>query len=164
MLREGKLLASLAPNVYVKIPITDTRGASTVSVYQELSHSGVRVNVTAVFTAAQVWTAAQALKGGAPSIISVFAGRIADAGQDPVPHMTAAVGMCHEIDRSIEVLWASSREVFNVIQADQAGVHIITLTPDILKKTSGFGRALNEVSLDTVKMFHTDATSSGFKL
>jgi len=164
MVREARLLAALGDNVYVKIPVTDTKGVSTANIVQELSHAGVKLNVTAVFTADQVWTMAQALKGGAPSIVSVFAGRIADAGQDPVPHVLAAVGMCAAVEPKIELLWASSREAFNIYDAAQAGCHIITLTPDLLKKAAGFGRSLVDVSLDTVKMFRNDAVSSGFKL
>lgn len=164
MAREARILAALGPNVYVKIPTSDTEGRSTAGVVRELSHDGVKINVTAVFTFEQVWAAAEALKGGAPSIVSVFAGRIADAGVDPVAHVKAAVAICQLHEPRIEVLWASSREAYNVIQAEQAGCAIITLTPDLLKKTAGFGRDLRACSLDTVRMFRTDALASGFKL
>ena len=164
MLQQARTLAGLGPNVYVKIPVTNTEGLGTTEVVRELSHSGVNVNVTAVFTHAQAWDLIGALKGGAPSILSMFAGRIADAGVDPVPHVSACVSMAKEVDRSIEVLWASPREILNVKHASQAGCAIITLTPDLLKKMTNFGKDLRVYSLETVRMLTGDAVASGFKL
>lgn len=164
MVRQAKTLAGLAPNVYVKIPVTNTEGRLTTDVVHELSHAGVKVNVTAVFTHTQAWTLMEALKGGAPSVLSMFAGRIADAGVDPVPHVAACVTMAKELDPGIEVLWASPREILNVVHASQAGCAIITLTPDLLKKTANFGKSLKTYSLETVRMLTGDAVASGFKL
>lgn len=164
MLRQAKTLAAVGPNVYVKIPITNTEGQPTTDVIRELAHEGVKVNVTAVFTHAQAWAAMGALKGGAPSILSMFAGRIADAGVDPVPHVAACVSMAKEFGPSIEVLWASPREILNVVHAGQAGCAIITMTPDLLKKLSNFGKDLRLYSLETVRMLTGDAVASGFRL
>lgn len=164
MVRQARALAALAPNVYVKIPVTNTEGRPTTPVVRELSQSGVKVNVTAVFTHGQAWDISAALKGGAPSILSMFAGRIADAGVDPVPHVAACVSMAKEVDPSIEVLWASPREILNVVHASQAGCAIITLTPDLLKKLGNFGKSLKAYSLETVRMLTGDAVASGFKL
>ncbi len=164
MLRQARLLAALAPNVYVKIPVVNTEGLMTTEVVRELSHDGVKLNVTAVFTHAQAWATIQALTGGAPSILSMFAGRIADAGVDPVPHVSAVVSMAHEADASIEVLWASPREILNVVHAQQAGCAIITLTPELLVKMKNFGKSLKLYSLETVRMLTGDAIAAGFSL
>ncbi len=164
MLREAKKLASLGKNVYVKIPVTDCEGVSSAAVIRELSQEGVQVNATAVFTLDQVWAVGNALQGGAPSVISVFAGRIADAGVDPVPLVSAASVACRAFGRSIELLWASSRELYNVVQAEQAGCDIITITPDLFKKLGSLGKSLDAFSLDTVRMFTSDAKASGFSL
>jgi transaldolase len=164
MKRQARVLAALSPNVYVKIPVTDTEGRATTEVVRELSHSGVKVNVTAVFTLGQAWAICGALAGGAPSILSMFAGRIADAGVDPLPHLAASVAMAKEVDARIEVLWASPREILNVVHAAQAGCAIITVTPDLLKKLSNFGKSLTQYSLETVRMLTGDAVASGFTL
>lgn len=164
MKRQAKEIASWGENVYVKIPITNTLGESSIDLIQELSHEGVKLNITAVFTLTQVWNSVQALKGGAPSIISVFAGRIADSGRDPVPIVQAATQMCEHADANIECLWASCREAFSIIQANQAGCHIITVVPDILKKMASFTKPLEEFSLETVQMFRRDAESAGYEL
>ncbi len=164
MKRQAAEIASWGKNVYVKIPITNSEGESSIPLVKELSHDGVRLNVTALLTLNQTWETCQALKGGAPSIISVFAGRIADTGIDPVPLMAAASEMCRAADKNIELLWASSRELLNIIQAEQTGCQIITATPDILKKMSMLNKDLTLLSLETVRMFRSDAESAGFTL
>ncbi len=164
MKRQALEIASWGKNVYVKIPITNSEGESSLPLIKELSLSGVKLNVTAVLTLEQSWGACQSLKGGAPSILSIFAGRIADTGRDPVPLMQAAVELCRATDSNIELLWASSREALNIVQADQMGCHIITATTDLIKKISMFNKDLTELSLDTVRMFKTDAESAGYSL
>jgi transaldolase len=163
MERQARLIASWADNVYVKIPVTNTRREPSLDLICRLSHSGVKVNVTALLTLAQVRDVSNALAGGAPSCVSVFAGRIADTGIDPVPIMCAAVEMVNA-HQQMELIWASPRELLNVIQADRIGCHIITVTNDILKKLDLIGRDLGNYSLDTVKMFYDDACKSGFSL
>jgi transaldolase len=128
-----------------------------------LAHAGVKVNVTAIMTLEQVRSVVAALQGGAPSNVSVFAGRIADTGFDPVPLMREAVEILKDEPRA-ELIWASPRELLNVFQADEIGCHIITVTHDILKKLSLVGKDLGDYSLDTVKMFHDDAQAAGFSL
>ena len=164
MKRQALEIASWGNNVYVKIPITNSEGESSLPLIKELSLSGVKLNVTAVLTLEQSWGACQSLKGGAPSILSIFAGRIADTGRDPIPLMRAAVALCRATDSNIELLWASSREALNIVQADQMGCHIITATTDLIKKISMFNKDLTELSLDTVRMFKTDAESAGYSL
>jgi transaldolase len=164
MERQARDIAAWGPSVYVKIPVTDTTGRSTAALAQTLSQSGVRVNVTAVLTMAQVRDAAAAIAGGAPSLVSIFAGRIADTGCDPVPIIERAVGHLAAKAPSAELVWASPRELLNVIQADAAGCHIITLTADLLKKWPLLGRDLTALSLDTVRMFRDDAVRAGFHL
>ena len=164
MKRQALEIASWGKNVYVKIPITNSEGESSLPLIKELSLSGVKLNVTAVLTLEQSWGACQSLKGGAPSILSIFAGRIADTGRDPIPLMQAAVALCRATDSNIELLWASSREALNIVQADQMGCHIITATTDLIKKISMFNKDLTELSLDTVRMFKTDAESAGYSL
>jgi transaldolase len=161
--RQARLIASWADNVYIKIPVTNTRREPSGDLVHRLSHSGIKLNVTALLTLSQVRETACALAGGAPSAISVFAGRIADTGCDPVPVMAEAVEILQEIG-GIELIWASPRELLNILQADQTGCDIITVTGDILKKIDMLGRDLGELSLDTVKMFYTDARQSGFQL
>jgi transaldolase len=156
-------LASWGSNVYVKIPVTNTRGESAAPLVARLARQGVKLNVTALLTLPQVEAMAQSLKGGPPSIISVFAGRIADTGVDPVPVMREALARIAPYP-NIELIWASPREVLNVVQADAIGCHIITVTPDILAKLPMLGKDLGELSLDTVKMFHRDAAAAGFRL
>lgn len=157
-------IASWGNNVYVKIPITNTQGESSIPLVQKLSHSGVKLNVTAVFTLDQVTRAVKVLRGGNPSVISVFAGRIADTGRNPTPIMKSALTICQAADPSIELLWASPRELYNIIEADRAGCHIITVSHDILAKLGSLGKDLTEFSLETVKMFRSDAIKAGFKL
>jgi transaldolase len=163
MRRQAKLIASWGDNVYVKIPVTTTRGESMASLVRELSENGVKVNVTALFTTAQVELITAAVADGAPSYISVFAGRIADAGVDPVPIMAESVRIMLDAPRS-ELIWASPREVLNVVQADRVGCHIITMTHDLLAKLDSLGKDLGQFSLETVQMFHRDALQAGFTL
>jgi transaldolase len=163
MRRQARIISSWAENVYVKIPVTTTRGESMAPLVRELSEDGVKVNVTALFTTAQVELIAAAVKEGASSYISVFAGRIADAGIDPLPIMSRSVEIMAEAPRA-ELIWASPREILNLIQADQAGCHIITMTHDLLKKLDCLGKSLERYSLETVQMFHGDAMAAGFTL
>lgn len=163
MRRQARLIASWGTNVYVKIPITTTKGESMAPLVRELAEDGVQVNVTAMFTTAQVEMITAAVKDGAPSYQSVFAGRIADAGVDPVPIMARSVEIMKEAPDS-ELIWASPREILNVVQADQVGCHIITVTHDLLKKLPLLGHDLDQYSLETVQMFHRDAVTAGFTL
>lgn len=163
MLRQARILASWGDNVFVKIPVTNTAGASTAEAVAQLAKEGVKVNVTAVFTRRQIDGLLPMLDARTPAIISVFAGRIADAGIDPRPTVRHAVEQVRDRP-GVEVLWASCREIFSVVAAAEIGCHVITVPNDMLAKLGGLGRDLNDVSLDTVKMFHTDATSSGFRL
>jgi transaldolase len=161
MERQAGLIQSWGPNVYVKIPVTNTRREPALDLIRKLSHAGTRLNITAILTLDQVRDVVGALAGGAPSYVSVFAGRIADTGRDPVPIMAKAVEMV-SVHPGMELIWASPRELLNIFQADAIGCHIITATPDVLQKLALVGKDLDEYSLDTVKMFHTDAVKSGF--
>jgi transaldolase len=163
MERQAHEMASWGANVYVKVPVTNTKGASAAALVRRLSQGGVKVNVTALMPLDQVRDIVDCVAGGAPSCISVFAGRIADTGVDPLPLMTEAVTLLRQAP-SAELIWASPRELLNIFQADEIGCHIITVTHDILKKLALVGRDLHDYSLDTVKMFHTDATQAGFAL
>lgn len=163
MERQARTIASWAENVYVKIPVTTTTGESTAKLVARLTSAGIKLNITAILTLAQVRTSVEALEGTTAGIVSVFAGRIADTGRDPIPIMTAALELV-SLDPSIELLWASPREVLNVVQADAIGCHIITVTPDLLKKLPGLGRGLEDFSLDTVRMFYEDARVAGYTL
>ena len=163
MRRQARKIARWGDNVYVKVPVTTTTGESMAPLVRELSEDGVKVNVTALFTTAQVELVTAAVKDGAPSYISVFAGRIADAGIDPMPIMGRAVQIMLDAPRS-ELIWASPREILNVVQADQVGCHIITMTHDLLKKLDLLGKDLMQYSLETVQMFHRDAVAAGFSL
>jgi len=160
---QAKEIASWGENVVVKIPVTNTKGESTLSVISDLSKAGVRVNVTAMMTSAQVQAVVPALRHGPPSFVSVFAGRIADSGRDPLPIMKEIVEFL-KVCPNIELIWASPREVLNVVQADAIGCHIITATNDLIKKMSFFGKDLDEYSLETVKMFYDDARTAGYTL
>jgi transaldolase len=163
MRRQARKIATWGPNVYVKIPITTTKRESMASLVRELSEDGVQVNVTALFTTAQVELITEAVRDGAPSYVSVFAGRIADAGVDPIPIMARSVEILTAAPRA-ELIWASPREVLNVVQADQVGCHIITMTHDLLPKVKSLGKDLEQFSLETVQMFHRDAVAAGFSL
>jgi transaldolase len=162
--RQALTIADWGDNVYVKVPISNSEGILLTDLIHDLARQHVKVNVTAVFTLEQVWTACQALRGGAPSVVSVFAGRIADSGRDPVPHMKAALSICRASDRSIELLWASPRELLNVVQADEVGVDIITVTEAIRTKLHMLGKDLAEFSRETVLMFKRDGESAGYRL
>jgi transaldolase len=163
MERQARDIATWGEHVYVKIPVTNTRRQPAYDLVHRLSHGGVKVNVTAVMGLDQVRHVTAALQGGAPSNVSVFAGRIADTGRDPVPHMVEALEIL-KTTPGAELIWASPRELFNVIQAHEIGCHIITVTNDILKKLTLIGKDLDAYSLETVKMFHDDAAKAGFRL
>jgi transaldolase len=163
MRRQARAIASWGENVYVKIPVTSTAGESMAPLARELSEEGVKVNVTALFTTAQVELITAAVADGAPSYISVFAGRIADAGVDPIPIMARSVEIMARASRS-QLIWASPREILNLVQADEVGCHIITITHDLLRKLDGLGKSLEQFSLETVRMFHDDALAAGFTL
>lgn len=163
MEREARKIATWGSNVYIKIPVTNTKGESTANLIKKLAGDGLKLNVTALMTVEQVKTIAQMLSPATPSIVSVFAGRIADTGRDPVPVMME----CAQILKSnptAELLWASSRELLNVMQAQSSGCHIITIFNDLLKRIPMIGKDLNELSLDTVKMFYNDAQAAGYKI
>ena len=164
MRRQALEIKTWGENVYVKIPVTNSDGKPTTDLVHELAHQGGKLNVTALFTLNQIFSVCQALKGGAPSVVSVFAGRIADTGRDPIPTMKAALEMCRSMDKNMELLWASTRELYNIVQADQIGCDIITVPFDLIKKMPMLGQDLVEMSLDTVKTFKKDADSAGFKL
>ena len=149
---QAAVIAHWGENVYVKIPVTNTKGESCAPLMRKLGEAGVKINATAIMTMEQINTVARSLVG--PSILSIFCGRIADTGRDPVPFITTALRVKHS---ETKVLWASTREVYNVKQAEQAGADIITMTPDLIKKMDLFGKDLAQYSLDTVKMFYNDA-------
>ncbi|PIR21445.1 MAG: transaldolase [Deltaproteobacteria bacterium CG11_big_fil_rev_8_21_14_0_20_47_16] len=160
---QAEKIATWGNNVNVKIPVTNTKGQSTAPIIQRLSNKGISLNVTAIFTVEQVKHVVEALAKDTPSIISIFGGRIANAGVDPMPIMKESVAIA-KVNPKCEVLWASPREAFNCIQADECGCHIITITQDILKATSSFGKDLTQFSLETVQMFYNDAQKAGFSL
>jgi transaldolase len=163
MRRQALKIAAWGENVYVKVPITNTRAEPSLPLVADLARAGVKLNVTALTTVEQVAGTAAALREGPRAIVSVFAGRVADAGVDPVPLMREAVRVA-SASPNVEVLWASPREILNVLQADAVGCHIITVTHDLLKKLPLLGKDLTEFSLDTVKMFRRDALEAGFQL
>lgn len=163
MERQARKIAAWGKNVYVKIPVTNTRRESSVDLVRRLAVDGVQLNVTALMTLEQVNAVSKALENHAPSYISVFAGRIADTGRDPMPLMKAAVEIMSPF-KTQELIWASPRELLNIFHADEIGCHVITVTHDILKKLSLVGKELDEYSLDTVKMFHEDAVKAGYQL
>jgi transaldolase len=163
MEREARIIASWGGNTYIKVPVTNTAGQSAAPLIRKLSEQGVRLNVTAMLTLEQVHVVTKALNPSVPSIVSVFAGRIADTGVDPVPLMGAAARILQG-NKLAELLWASPRELLNVFHAEESGCHIITATPDILAKLKFVGKDLAEFSLETVKMFYDDAKAAGFAL
>jgi len=163
MRREAKIIASWGKNVNVKIPITNTKGESSIPLIKELSAEGVSLNITAIMTLDQVKDVSGVLNPKVVNIISVFAGRIADTGRDPVPMMQKAKEILSN-NENAKLLWASPRELLNIFQADDIGCDIITVVPDILKKLSLVGKDLTEFSLETVKMFYNDAITSKFKI
>jgi len=163
MERQARKIARWAANVYVKIPVTNTRREPMYNLIRRLSADGIQVNATAVLALDQVGHIAEALRGGAPSYISVFAGRVADTGRDPIPLMKSALELMAPEPKT-QLVWASPRELLNIFQADEIGCHIITVTSDVLKKISLVGKDLHEYSLETVRMFHNDAAHSKFTL
>lgn len=162
--RQARMIAGWGANVYVKVPVTTTSGESLAPLVRELSEDGVQVNVTALMTTAQVEVIAAALGEGAPSYISVFAGRIADAGIEPLPIMSRSVEIIAATAPRAELIWASPREVLNLVQADSIGCHVITMTDALLGKLGTLGTDLDRFSLETVQMFRRDALSAGFTL
>jgi transaldolase len=162
--RQARIISSWGENVYVKIPVTDCKGERCDTLLRGLRDAGVKVNVTGLMTVAQVEWVAECVGGGPPCNISVFAGRIADTGIDPVPIMEAARTAMERIAPNAELIWASPREILNVVQADRIGCHIITVTHDLLKKLPGLGKDLDVFSLETVRMFHADAQRAGYSL
>jgi transaldolase len=163
MERQALKIAFWGENVYVKIPVTNTRGESSADLCSRLAAQGLKLNVTALLTLDQVRVVARSLAGGPAACVSVFAGRAADSGVDPVPLMRDALDILRPYP-NIELIWASPRELLNIVQADAIGCHIITVTNDILAKLDLLGKDLAEYSLDTVRMFYRDAVASGFSL
>jgi transaldolase len=163
MERQAREIATWGENVYVKVPITNTRAEFSGPLISRLTSAGVKVNVTALMTAAQVQQVSRALRPGVPSCVSVFAGRVADTGRDPIPIMNESLAILAKIDGA-ELIWASPREFYNIFQAAEIGCHIITVTNDLLKKIRLVGKNLDAFSLETVEMFHRDASAAGFRL
>jgi transaldolase len=163
MARQARKIATWGDNIRVKIPISNTRRESAVRLCERLTQEGIPLNVTAIFTLEQVQAVVNAVKGGAPTYVSVFAGRVADTGRDPVPLMAEAVRRLAAAPNA-ELIWASPRELLNIFQADEIGCHIITVTNDILQKLSLVGKDLADYSLDTVEMFYNDGRAAGFAL
>jgi len=163
MERQAREIGTWGDNVYIKIPITNTLGDSAVPLMRRLAAAGLKVNATAMFTLSQVEAVVAALGDGPPAYASVFAGRIADSGRDPVPVMQGALDLLGAAPR-IELIWASPREVFDIVRADAIGCHIITVTSDLLAKVALLGKDLDAFSLETVRMFHDDAETAGYSL
>ncbi len=163
MEKEAKVLSALSDNVFVKIPITNSKGESSIPLIKKLSEEGIRLNVTAILTLSQVRETVEAFKEGTENIVSVFAGRILDTGVDAMPIMKEATEICRTKPGTLS-LWASCREVYNIIQADQCGVDIITVTNAILAKLPNLGKDLTQLSLETVQMFVNDGRSLGFSI
>ena len=163
MERQALKISSWADNVYVKIPATNTKGDSTFPVVENLARAGVKLNITAMTTPAHLARMLPALAGGPPVIASIFAGRVADSGRDPVPLMRESLDIIAN-SPNIELLWASPREIFNLVQAENIGCHIITMTNDLIAKIPLIGKDLDEFALDTVRMFDRDAKAAGFSL
>ena len=163
MEEEARIICGLGDNVYVKIPITNSKGESSIPLIKKLSESDIKLNVTAMFTIEQVKETVEAFKDGTQNIVSVFAGRIMDAGVDAVPMMKEVHDICQTKPGTLS-LWASCREVFNIVQADQSGTDIVTVTNDILKKLPNLGKDLNQFSLETVQMFVRDGQSLGYSI
>ncbi|MBV8195886.1 MAG: transaldolase [Candidatus Dormibacteraeota bacterium] len=163
MERQARRITEWGDNVFVKIPVTDTTGTPARRVVSALSEDGVKLNVTALFTPAQVEWVSEALGETTPAFISVFAGRIADSGRDPVPIMRECLAVMEPFPNQ-RLIWASPREILNIVQADEIGCHVITVTHDLLKKLTNIGKDLDQFSLETVQMFHRDAAAAGFVL
>ena len=164
MVAQGRVIASWGKNVYVKLPVTNTRGEGLFDAVRTLSREGVKINMTAIFTGEQVVRAMEALDGGAPACVSVFAGRLADFGIDYRPIMQDAISRARKT-RNVEIIWASTREVYNVVEADDMGCHIITAPADVLKKLPSIGtKSAAELSLGAVRSFREDALAAGLRL
>lgn len=163
IIEQAKQISSWGDNVYVKIPIMDTKGNGNYEIIKILSNQGIKINITAVFTIEQVTLLVESLNSLVPSVVSVFAGRIADTGIDPINIMTESLKLLASNQNS-ELLWASSREVLNIYQADQIGCHIITVTQDLIKKLDLKGKDLKEYSRETVQMFFDDASNAGYNI
>jgi len=163
MERQARRITTWGKHVSVKIPITNTRRESALQLVRKLSQEGIALNVTAIFTLEQVQGVVDAAKGGAPCFVSVFAGRIADTGIDPVPIMAESVKRLRSAPNT-ELIWASPRELLNIFQADEIGCQVITVTNDIIKKLSLVGKDMNEYSLETVKTFYEDGKAAGYRL
>jgi transaldolase len=162
MEEQARHIAAWGKNVFVKVPVMNTKGVATYDLIRHLSREGIQMNVTALLTLEQARKVCRALQGNAPAYVSVFAGRIADTGRDPVPLMREAVSMVNDVNA--QLMWASPRELLNVFQADEIGCHVITATTDILKKLHLVGKDLHEFSQETVQMFRRDAVKSGYSL
>lgn len=160
---QAREIASWGENVYVKIPVSNTRGDFAGPLIASLSHASVKLNVTAIMTLDQIKRVGEALSEKAPAVVSVFAGRVADTGRDPIPHMRKALEILASRPKA-ELLWASPRELLNIFQADEIGCHIITVTPDVLKKLAVVGKDLDVYSRETVSMFHKDAVAAGYSI
>lgn len=163
MEKEAAIIQSFGENVFVKIPVVNTKGESMIPLIKRLSEQDIKLNVTAVYTIEQVEAIVEAIKPGVESYVSVFAGRIADTGVDPMPLMKQSVEVCHSKE-GVKLLWASCRELYNVIQADEIGCDIITCPADVVNKIPNIGRDINELSVDTVKGFEKDIKASGLSI
>ncbi|GAC1395551.1 MAG: transaldolase [Thermoanaerobaculia bacterium] len=163
MERQARRICTWGDEVFVKIPITNTKGESAVPLIKRLSDARVKLNITAILTVKQVRETVDALHRDTPAVVSVFAGRIADTGRDPIPLMKESAAIVKARPKA-QLLWASPRELLNIFHAEECGCHIITVTSEILKKLTMVGKSLEELSLDTVKMFYNDASAAGFKL
>jgi transaldolase len=161
--RQALKIASWGENIYVKIPVMTTNGVSTAALAGRLASQGVQLNITAMMTVQQVEEVLPSLEGGPASYVSLFAGRVADTGVDPIPMMKEALAIIAS-EPQIELIWASPRELLNIVQANDIGCDVITVTHDLLGKLSGLGKDLHQFSLETVLMFHGDASASGFQL
>jgi transaldolase len=164
MEQQARKIAAWGENVYVKIPVTNCAGDRAEDILRRLAGAGVKVNCTGLMTLEQVRWVADAMGDETPGCVSVFAGRIADAGVDPIPTMRASVELLAAERPNLELIWASPREILNVVQADEVGCHIITVTHDLLKKLPSLGKDLDQFSLETVRMFRRDALSAGYTL
>lgn len=160
---QAEKISQWGENVYTKIPISNTKGEPSYPLIRRLAKQGIKQNVTAILSMEQIKATADALAGGPSAFVSVFAGRIADTGRDPLPMMEEALTILRP-EPQLELLWASSREFLNIVQADAIGCHIITVTNDLLRKAANFGRDLDDFSLATVKMFYDDAVKAGYAL
>jgi len=162
--RQAHLISKWGKNVYVKVPVTTSTGESMAALVRELSEAGIQVNVTALMTPSQVDVIAHALQDGAQSYVSVFAGRIADAGIEPLPIMSDSLEILESVAPQAELIWASPREILNLVQADSIGCDIITMTRDLIAKLDLLGKDLQTFSLETVRMFRADAVAAGFHI